>query len=193
MLDVNELVPFLVKIGLTPTEFIILHMKYMKKMRLLKVYKNKFAKKNEGILTMKSKQKIIELGYMEKDDTREGEFYLLTEKFEALYMNKEMFIEAYELWDLYPAFTSIKGGNAPLMNVDKIAWCMQYYEAINGLKNEHEQVMLDTKFGIENGLIKVKISDYVLSRFWTKIRAIRLEEVGKTGVEPVQKRVDNEF
>lgn len=192
-MNINQLVPFLCEIGLTPNEFLILHLKYMKKMRLLQAYKKAFAKKSEGILTVKSKQKIIELGYMEKDETREGEYYHLTDKFEALYMSKTMFIEAYQLWDMYPAFTSIKGGNAPLMNVDKIAWCLQYYDAINGLKQEHEQVMLDTKYGIENGLIKVKISQYVASQFWTKIRSIRLGDVGKAGNEPVQNHTNNEF
>jgi len=193
MINVDTLVPFLIEIGLTANEFIILHLKHHNKVGLLKGYKKKFSKNKENILTVSSKKKIIELGYLEHDDTREGEYYFLTDKFKALYMDKNMFFEAYELWDLYPGFTTIKGGNAPLMNTNKTAWLGKYYDAIEGLKGEHEQVMLDTQYGIEHGMIKVKIIDYVESQAWTKIRAIRLGEIGKAGTAPVQIDTGHEF
>ena len=192
MLDVNRLIPFLIKTGLEVNEFMILHLQHTKKKALLRQYREKFFKHTENIFTNEIRNKVIKLGYMAKDNTIEGNSYYLTEKFTNLYCTE--FEAGNALWDIYPGFTSIDGKNAPLMNTDKNAWRSLYFDTIEGLLHEHEQIMLDTEYGIANGLIKVKIVTYVRSEAWTKIRPIRLGESAATNNSPVKTQInDHDF
>jgi len=183
MIDVKRLIPHLVKMQLTADEFLILHLKYLNEKGLMRLYKNTFRREEKGVLTNVQRQRVIELGYMKKDDSVEHDAYFLTPKFLNFYVDE--YTCGNELWDLYPAFVKIDGKNAPLMKADKAGLRGQYFNIIGGLKSEHEEVILDTKFGIDNNMISIKIVDYVRSEFWSKIRPIRLGDKTATSHTPV--------
>ncbi|NQY68838.1 MAG: hypothetical protein HRT72_14080 [Flavobacteriales bacterium] len=191
MLNVEKLIPFLIDLELTANEFMLLHLKYLGKKALLRQYKQKFAKENANILTVKFKDKACKLGYIARDETREGYFIYFTDKWKDLYVDE--WNAGNALWDLYPGFIKIKGGTAPLTNTDKADWRSLYYRTIEGLKGEHEQIMLDTAYGIEHGMIRVKITAYVRSEAWSKIRPLRLEglQVTDKSSSPVQTQNDD--
>ena len=190
MLNIKKLVPFLIEVGLTAEEFLLLHLKYLGKKSLLRQYKKEFAKEQANILTIAIKDKAIKLGYVAKDESRLGYFIYFTDKWKELYV--EEWNAGNELWDLYPGFIKIKGSNATLTNTDKASWRSLYYSTIEGLKGEHEEIMLDTKYAIEHDMIRVKIIDYVRSEAWSKIRPLRLEglQVHDKSSSPVQTQND---
>lgn len=194
MLNIEKLMPFLIDIELTVDEFLILHLKHLNRKTLLNAYKRKFFKNKQGILSIEAKQKIVKLGYMEKDDTRDdGDFYYITSKFEKLYVDE--FNAGNEFWREYPGFTIIKGKHAPLMNTDKNAFRRLYFNTIEGLKEEHKQILLDVKYGVKHDMINVKIVDFVRSEAWEQIRPLRLQGTTANikGIVQTQQDDEHEF
>lgn len=181
MIDEKHLVPFLVKNKLTIEEFFVLHLKYLEQKMLLTTYKRGLYKDNaNGILSIASKQKLIRLGYLVKDETTEKDRYHIGDAFKAFYADE--YTIGNELWNAYPAFTSINGKNAPLKSTNKQGLRKKYFKAIGGLKAEHDLVMQDLKFGVDGGYIKNKIVDFVDGEMWADLRNIRLNEGGKNSV-----------
>lgn len=183
MLNVDELVPFLIEKGLTIEEFLILHMKHLSKKALTRAYKDKFFKKRKKMLTNEQRERLIKLGYIKKDDTVPDGSHFITEKFEELY--GDSFTMAQEIWNIYPGYTSIDGKKIPLMNTSITSFREQYHTAIEGLLHEHQEVLLDTKYGVENDMICVKITNYILSKGWLQIRPFRLEQKVDLNNSPV--------
>lgn len=81
-----------------------------------------------------------------------------------------------ELWDLYPYRISKDGFEffAKTASVEEIA--KDYLKAINNKQEEHEKVISDLKWAIQNNALPIGLKQFVGSRYWLYIRELK----GKT-------------
>jgi hypothetical protein len=171
MVDFNTLIPFLVKAKLTLKEYMGLYLKYVKKNRLLKQYRVNVLQGKKRFFTNEERNKLIDLGYLVKDDTREGDFYVLGDTFLDLFV--DCYVAGGEFWIKYPAFIQIKGRNAPLKAADKNSIVRMYWNAISRSRHEHNEVMKDLEYGKEHDYIKCNIKDFLNGEMWLDIREVR--------------------
>ncbi len=143
----------------------------------------KFAKKWGVILNLKQtmfpievKEKLVPKGYLEKV----GEKYALTDKFLDLFVGE--FIAGQELIEEYPSFAVINNSNIPLKTESRMLLRELYWKTINGVRIEHEEVMKDVQYGIQQNLINQNIRKFIESEFWRDIRKLRLESITTTTI-----------
>ena len=90
----------------------------------------------------------------------------------------DIYIDAHtasnEFWDLYPAYSNSNGVNYPLMLVDRVVFRETYNGIIKGNREEHNEIMKDLKYAVDNDMIKGTITKFVTSEQWTKIRPLRI-------------------
>lgn len=119
---------------------------------------------------------LIENKFINKvGDSKRLKDYKLTEKFLEQFMEATLMIN--ELWDVYPGFYCADGKTFPLKAGDKQQIGMSYIKKIENIKNEHNEVILDIRYGRLMNLIRYKIENFVLGEMWIDIRKERLHHI----------------
>jgi len=88
-----------------------------------------------------------------------------------------------ELFQAYPAFTTIDGRQFSLRNITKLyksldEMCFSYGKVIKFDLLEHKHIMDLLEFGKENNLIRSGICDFIESRGWLLLEELRDKDFG---------------
>lgn len=91
-----------------------------------------------------------------------------------------------QLYDRYPKFFKIKGERYIGRNATLQELSVEYLRAINKDPEEHNRVMDDVKWAIENDAIIMGIKKFVGTRYWEAIRELRKESGNNKFVDNVR-------
>lgn len=88
-----------------------------------------------------------------------------------------------ELFELYPPYTTIDGRVFSLRNITKLynsldELCWRYGKVIKWDLNKHQEVLDLLQYGVENDLIRSGICDFIESRQWQTIQAMKDNDIG---------------
>lgn len=181
MLNVERYLNFIVKNKLTQQQFLFLFLLKLKEVdqpkavELIKLYKNAFpSEKDDRFLSKELMDDIVRRGYVIREVEGRTDFnnYTLGTKFANIFVNE--YEAGNEFWDKYPPMISSAGQTFPMKLMDKNEFRKLYWKAINGNKQEHEEVIKDLDYAIEKSLIRGKIENFLKSEQWLEIRKIRL-------------------
>ena len=189
MINIPLYLDYLIEHKLTQQQFLFLSLLRLNNKELVRKYKSAICSDGDKIIGDVLLDDLIHRGYVNWDGkTNTFKSYVLTDKFLDIFVDK--YIAGNEIWNLYPSIVQSGGRTFPLSLMDKNEFRELYFNAINGSRLEHEEVMKDLTYGIEQSLIKGKIDMFVKSEFWLELRKLRLGTVKSiTNV----KSLDNEF
>lgn len=171
----KDILSFMVKNNIKDNEFFILMSLYYYNLdkeipALIKKYSDKYGVEENFKRTMYSKEekeKLVEKGFLENT----GNGYTLTDKFLDLFVTE--YIAGTEIIDTYPGFTIINHQKIPLKTTNRAELRKLYWEAINGNRYEHLEVLKDVEYGITNKMLNMNIEKFISSEFWKDIRKER--------------------
>lgn len=88
-----------------------------------------------------------------------------------------------ELFEAYPAFTTINGKLFSLRNIAKgfksfDDFCFYYGKSIHFNRQEHQKILELLEFGKDNNCINSGIVDFVVSKQWTVLEMMKDEDFG---------------
>lgn len=83
-----------------------------------------------------------------------------------------------ELFNAYPLFTTINGRQFSLRNISKNFktfddYCWEYGKSIKWNEQYHKEIMDLLEYGKDNNMITSGICDFIISRQWTTIKALK--------------------
>lgn len=188
--DPENYVDFLCKNKLKPSQFLLLYLLYTEKMvkdgTNLRFTKGGLIYKwsNEGagwtkdeIKDLVTKDYVISLSQDYAYDQ-----LILTSKFvDMMFINGGEAFE--ELLDIYPDTFMVNGSQVFTKTVDLDEFEKLYVKAIKNSQAKHEEVKELVLYGLEKGLLKMKIDKFIQGKVWESIRKIRDNEgtaYGKT-------------
>ena len=173
MIEIERYVKFIVKHKLTQPQFLFLYLLQRKRYDLLKMYGEAFPSDDGKVIGVISRNDLLERGFIIKlDEMENAASYTLGKAFKDIFIDK---FEASEmLKDLYPAHGKYDGKIYPLTIIDTYELAPLYGERIGYEVAEHNEVMLDLQYGIENNLVKMKLENFVRSEYWKALRRLRL-------------------
>lgn len=168
---------FLKKNNLNQAQFILMYFLYHKEYDLLQQYKDMFPTEDGSAIGRGGLADLIKRGFLVdvKPDDPNAISLKLTDKFTHIYADK--YVIGSELWEAYPSFVINGGRRFPLTLTDEDELRETYYKKIKGMREEHEEIMLDLEYAKENNLIQGTIKNFVLSRQWNTFRKERLNSV----------------
>lgn len=168
----EKIIEWCARYGINLEQFMVLHLLVGKKLRTIKLYANIFPFRNGKFLTDDDKQDLINRGFLVPTD---GGF-MVGKAFLSIYVDQ--FTAGNEIWALYPGFVkSHKGVMYPLVSMSKQVFRISYWDAIGGSWEEHQEIIKDVQYAIDNGLINFGIQKFLESEYWTKFRQLRLGDV----------------
>jgi len=162
--NINEYTKFLTKHKLTPGQFLALYLLHIKKPKLITAYRDALG---ASVISPEEKDDLFKRGYMieERNNIR------VTEKFSMEFISN--YDAANEAWDAYPAYSISNGNTYPLKNMSITVFADLYEKVHKGVPDEHHQFVEDVKYGVMQGLIKVKLFNFMESRAWVDLRKMR--------------------
>ncbi len=162
-MDIENALKFCLKHNIHLNEFIILHLTG-KNDKLLGDYITKFSYEDKlsGINT----DNLIEKGYLKQVEGG----YAVTKLFYNLFATEDRFYT--DIYNLYPGFVLSDTKRLPVKSGDSFELCKMYMKSIGGSLEEHEEVIEDLKYGIENNLITFSITNFVCG-YYREIRKLR--------------------
>lgn len=89
----------------------------------------------------------------------------------------DLYEDANEFWREYPSLIKSDNRMMPLTLMDVNEFRKLYAEIVHYSKDEHNEMILDLKYGVENGLINMKIENYLRSEFYLALRKLRNDVV----------------
>lgn len=173
IIEVERYVKFITNNKITQAQFLFLYLLYRKRYDLLKDYKNTFPSDDGTVIGKIARNDLLERKFIIKlDEEEKATSYAIGSEF------KKIFVDAFEATDelksKYPAFITNNGVNYPLTLVDTYQLANIYGQRIGYEIAEHEEVLKDLQYGIDNNLIKGKLELFVRSEFWKPLRELRL-------------------
>lgn len=84
-----------------------------------------------------------------------------------------------ELWDKYPVTITIDGKNYPARSASAEDLAQPYLKAIDNEGSEHQKVLDDVQWAIDNNELKIGLKKFVEQKYWLYIRAIRNSKADK--------------
>jgi len=160
-------IDFVCEHKLTQGQFLLLYLAYKKRMDLILKYRQTFPADDGTMIGKYLLDDLVNRGWMEKI----GDNLTVSTKFKGIFCDKIMVAE--ELFAIYPSTTEINGTIVPLTAVDLITIANLYDEIIMSSITEHEEVLKDIKYAIENNMINLSILKFIQSRYWLAIRRKR--------------------
>ena len=174
MILVDRLIPFLVKHGITESQFILLYLVYLKRDDLIDVYKEKVIGGMKKI--PKTEMEFLrQKGFLEFNSHNK---YVLSEMFLNLFIDKH--IATDEIFAIYPSYMESMGVQIPLTAMDRNVFANIYISAIQGNLEEHKEVIKDIEYAKQQKLLSFGIEKFLTSKMWLKIREQRLAGIVKT-------------
>ena len=90
-----------------------------------------------------------------------------------------------ELLKIYPSTMVIDGKIIPLTAIDTIEVANLYIDKILDNREEHEEVLKDIQYAVQNNMISMGIRKFIQSKYWLAIRKNR-KSTDSTGVKSKQ-------
>lgn len=184
MILLDKFIMFLRETKLTEKQVILLFLIYEKRKDLNAMYKATFGIK-DNIISDEDKEIFKKLGFIVLGSNKK---WTLSDKFLSMFVDKHKATE--EIFFDYPVTLEKDGVLIPLKAMDRNIFANLYQAAIMGSYEEHKEVMLDLKFGINNKMINIGIEKFLKSKYWLTLRKLRLEN--KVRVE-THTELDNNF
>lgn len=176
MLLEERYVNFICENKITQGQFLLLYLAYKKRMDLIVKYRQTFPADDGTMIGKYLLDDLINRGWLELV----GENFTVSDKFKGIFCDKVMIAE--ELFAVYPSTTEISGSIVPLTAVDLITIANLYDEAIMHSITEHEEVLKDIKYALQNGMLSLSILKFVQSRYWLAIRKKRIATTDDTHI-----------
>lgn len=176
MLLEERYVNFICDNKITQGQFLLLYLAYKKRMDLIVKYKQTFPADDGTMIGKFWLDDLIARGWLERIE----ENFKVSDKFKAIFCDKITVAE--ELFAIYPSTTEINGTIVPLTAVDLISIANLYDDAILNSITEHEEVLKDIRYGIDNNMINLSLMKFVQSKYWLAIRKKRVSTVDDTHI-----------
>lgn len=175
VIEIEDYVDFIVKNNLTQTQFLFLYLLHFERYDLMKKYMSKFPTEDGTFLGIGLREDLVNRNFIIKtSEEATASSYKIGEAFKDIFIDK--IVAGNEFWDLYPIYVMSNGKRLPLNLMDKYDFYRLYGQRINYQRKEHEEVMKDLQYAIDNYLIFGKIETFVKSEQWQSIRKIRLDQ-----------------
>ena len=171
MIHLDEYTNFLIDNKLSEQQLLLLM--YIKDQRrdLIAKYKKAFPIIGGSMISDEAVKDLVDKGFL----VSLGKGYTISEKFLDLYVTSEVAVD--EIYALYPAFVlSDQGTNLPLTAMDKNEFKDMYIPKIMGSVKEHNEVIKDIQYGVDENLIKIGINKFLTSEGWKPLRELRRKE-----------------
>lgn len=143
----------------------------------------RYAKKWGVVINLKPamyprevKEGLVMKGMLDRAEDK----YILSDKFLDLFVND--YIAGQEVIDEYPGFATINGVRIPLKTESRIVLRELYWKTINGLRKEHEEVMKDIQYGIQEGMLNQNIRKFIEAEYYRDLRKLRVESLNSTTI-----------
>lgn len=157
----------LVKLEITPTEDLLLHLIHTKQYALL------YKCKEEGeFVTAELFDSLIRKGYL-IDLNKNGERYfdatIVSDDYIDKMYNEDEFVPGEEVWEVYPTFIIIDQRRISLKNTSKFEFVKEYYKKIGRYKDLHEDVLKAIEYGKKHEIINMSITNFFQSQVYEDI------------------------
>jgi len=177
MILIDQYIDFLVTHKISQDQYLLLHLLKDNRMDLIQKYKKAFPTEEGSIIAKSAIKDLLTKGFLLQ--TEKG--FKLSEKILDIFVTPEVAVD--EIYDIYPAFIdSDKGVSIPLISMDKRVFKEIYIPKILGNVKEHQKVIKDIQYGIDNHLIKIGINKFLTSEQWKIFRKLR-EQVNTTSFD----------
>jgi len=172
-IEIERYVDFIVKHSLSQRQMLFLYLIYLKRFDLMKKYLTAYPCEDGKFLSKIELEDLLSKGFVIKVDSNGNvNDYLLGNTFKSIFIDKH--IATDELLNLYPPYMIDNGKKMPLTMWDKYELMNTYAQRIGHSVEEHEEILKDLQYAIDNNLIRYKIESFVRSEQWTHIRKLRL-------------------
>lgn len=163
-------IDFLMETGLTQAEFLFLFLIYKEDKKGIAMYKDRFPTEDGTMIGKLAIKQLKKEGWIDVDSKNQIE---VTDKFLIHLVKDELALE--ELIEIFPPFYFNGKTNIPLVTVDKHIYSLKYGRKINYSFKEHQEVIKDLQYGINNNLITFGLAKFIDSDYWKSIRKLREE------------------
>lgn len=172
-IEIERYVNFIVEHNLSQRQMLFLYLIYLQRFDLMKKYLLKYPCENGKFLSTIELEDLIAKGFISRV-TNNGNVndFILNDSFKRIFIDKHVATD--ELLDLYPSFMVDNGKKMPLTLWDKFELMNTYAQRIGHDLAEHQEVLKDLQYAVDNSLIKYKIESFVRSEQWKHIRKLRL-------------------
>ena len=116
------------------------------------------------------------------DYNEDGQLYFDLYELSGKWKNKlrlAVYPMPQQLWDKYPINLNISGKMVVAKNASPEDIAMPYLRNINKSPEEHQKVLEDIEWAIDNNEINIGLKKFVDSKYWLHIRAIKDSKVDK--------------
>jgi hypothetical protein len=177
MVNVDSYIKFITKHKLTQTQFLLLYLLYLKRLDLLKIYKEAYPTDDGSMLGTYFTNDLIKRGFLSLAVKGDKKNITLTDKFPNLF--HDLATKADDVIRVYPGYvTTSTGAMLPLTVVDIVQFRKLYRDTVGDDPEEHEEIIKDIEYGRDNNLINFKIDSFISSKFYLKVREMRLAKKG---------------
>ena len=173
-MKIQNVLQFCIKHDLHLNEFIILYLIDTVDENLLDKYIEKYS--FNWRMTGLDTNSLIERGFLIVKKKEGVNKYSVTEKFRRLFSNEDLFLE--EIYEEYPGFVTSGTKRLSIKAGDPYHLSKLYVKAIGGSLEEHNEIKQDLKYGIENDLITISITNFI-NGYYKEIRKLRKGGTGK--------------
>jgi hypothetical protein len=163
----EQYVNFICEHKLTQGQFLLLFLMYKERLDLIQKYKQTFPADDGTMIGRYWLDDLITRGFVAKEDNRTK----VTVLFKQQFCNKIDVAE--ELLKAYPSTLEIDGKIIPLTAIDTIEVANLYIDKILDNREEHEEVLKDIQYAVQNNMINIGIKKFILSKYWLAIRKKR--------------------
>jgi hypothetical protein len=174
MIELEPYLKVLKKTKITQPQFLFLYCIYFRKVKHMREYKEIFSNEDNAFIGKIYVEDLERLGFL-TFDVIDGKMlnYKVTKKFANLFVDE--YIAIGEIWTLYPDFIKSKGNSFPLKAADPDKLAEVYFRKIGGSVEEHEEVIKDVTYMVDNNLVYCKIDTFITSKGWLTIRPYRID------------------
>lgn len=178
MILVNQYVEFLIDNNLTQDQYLLLTLLHQNKLDLIQKYKKAFPNIEGSMISKLAIKDLIHRKFIIPSGKNN---YKIGIKFLEIFVTPEKAVD--EIYDIYPAFLDNKGVSIPLTSMDKRIFKEIYIPKIMGNIKEHNKVLKDIQYGIDNNLITIGINKFLTSEQWKVFRKLRIQDQTTTNTE----------
>ena len=179
MLLEEQYVNFICKHKLTQGQFLLLYLLFKKRLDLIQQYKSNFPADDGTMIGRYWVDDLVTKGFL----VHEGDYTDVSLLFKQQFCNKIDVAE--ELLKIYPSTMVIDGKIIPLTAIDTIEVANLYIDKILDNREEHEEVLKDIQYAVQNNMISMGIKKFIQSKYWLAIRKNR-KTTDSTGVKSKQ-------
>jgi len=171
MIAVDEYVNFIVDNNLTQEQVLLLHLLYYDRADLIIKYKKKYPTEEGAMISSYLLNDLVYKGFIIKSKNSLS----IGDEFLKIFVDGTKATE--QIFNVYPSFvTSDTGVQIPMKSMDRNLFEQIYIPKILGSTKEHDEIIKDIKYGIENDLLRMGINKFLTSEHWKSIRQVRLAD-----------------